>query len=442
MISHERAQRLLSARLDELLPPADHRALQEHLATCPDCRLFARQAETLMHDLRGLPFLPPSPAVSRAVMAEIRDSSRGLSPLAWLGGLRFSPGPALAVVSSFVLIAALAYTVSIALRPANDRLEPAATAASIAIAPKTTPTPQPIAAPTEAPLPPVQQLVPTTAAAVAPTRSAEAAPTATRPVSIQAPPTPTPTFAATEPPVEQPAIVVATEAPVEPAPTDAPQLAQGDTTQSMDLAQTARKGDKTTGQQAEAQSADSGQPVEGAVDAALAPAATDTLAADTGAGTGSDAGTYDAAIQPTIAPADATPPPDENVSPTIAPSQDEQQSGEPQSQPGAQGDQQDAGADQGGTDAGGAVVGPPTPTLFPTLPAMPNGFGDGGKMQVSLTAGQNGKPASISVIPVPPTPTPVPTATPTPDPAQATMTPTPASGDAAPADGTPAGQSS
>ncbi|HEU5432066.1 MAG TPA: zf-HC2 domain-containing protein, partial [Thermomicrobiales bacterium] len=257
MISHERAQRLLSARLDELLPPADHRALQDHLATCPECRLFARQAETLMQDLRGLPFLPPSPAVSRTVMAEIRGGAGGFSPLAWLGGLRFSPGPAVAVVSSFVLIAALAYTVSFALKPPGQRPDPAATAAAVALAPKTTPPPQPIVAPTEAPLPPVQQLVPTAAAAVAPTRPAEAAPTATRPISIQAPPTPTPTFVvATEaPPVEQPAVVVATEAPVEPAPTEAPQLAQGDTTQSMDLAQNAHKTGKGS-QRAEAQAAD------------------------------------------------------------------------------------------------------------------------------------------------------------------------------------------
>ncbi|HEX5497778.1 MAG TPA: zf-HC2 domain-containing protein, partial [Thermomicrobiales bacterium] len=60
MISHERAQRLLSARLDELLPPADRHVLQEHLAHCPECRAFAREADALARELRALPFLPPS----------------------------------------------------------------------------------------------------------------------------------------------------------------------------------------------------------------------------------------------------------------------------------------------------------------------------------------------------------------------------------------------
>lgn len=436
MISHERAQRLLSARLDELLPPADHRALQEHLAQCPACRAFAWQTDSLARELRGLPFLPPSPAVSRAVLSEIRRDGGGFSPLAWLGGLRFAPGPALAVVSSFVLIAALAFTVSLALKSPGEQPDPSATSAAVALAPKTTPTPHPIAAPTEAPLPPVQQLVPTAAVTGAPTRPREAAPTATRPISIQAPPTPTPTIVVPTlaPPVEQPAIVVATEIPA-PAPTEAPQLAQGDSEQTLNLAQNARKdgknGQTTEAQGADAPAVDANQPVSGAVDAA----APDTADASSGVGA------YDAALSPTIAPADApdaTPPPDEGPAPTIAPRDDGQQADAPQSNPGKEGDRQDA-AGQGDAGADGAVAGPPTQP--PGFPPLPNGFGDGGKMQVSLTAGQNGKPASISVIPVPPTPTPVPTATATPDPALATTTPTPASGDAA-ADGTPAGQGS
>ena len=71
MISHDRAQQLISARLDAPLTPAEHREVQAHLGSCPGCRVFAGQADELAHGLQTLPRLAPSPAVSRAVMASI-----------------------------------------------------------------------------------------------------------------------------------------------------------------------------------------------------------------------------------------------------------------------------------------------------------------------------------------------------------------------------------
>ena len=44
MISHDRAQELISARMDAPLTPAEHRELQRHLAACDSCRDFVSQA--------------------------------------------------------------------------------------------------------------------------------------------------------------------------------------------------------------------------------------------------------------------------------------------------------------------------------------------------------------------------------------------------------------
>jgi len=72
MISHIEAQALISARLDEPLDPLAERELRAHLATCPTCRAFANQTANMTHALRELPYLPASPAVSRAVMEHIQ----------------------------------------------------------------------------------------------------------------------------------------------------------------------------------------------------------------------------------------------------------------------------------------------------------------------------------------------------------------------------------
>lgn len=120
MISHNRAQALASARMDDTLAPDDERALQLHLLGCVSCRHFATQADGLAHGLRGLPQLPPSSNVSRQVMETVTGGRS-----AWLGlfgnGFRLASSPALAVAGSLVLVAALAFTLVLAFNPPGDR---------------------------------------------------------------------------------------------------------------------------------------------------------------------------------------------------------------------------------------------------------------------------------------------------------------------------------
>ena len=83
MISHAEAEALISARLDGPLDEVAERELISHLTTCAACRHFAEQSNQLAQGLRDIPYLPASPAVSRAVLAHI---NRPRSPLAWLKG--------------------------------------------------------------------------------------------------------------------------------------------------------------------------------------------------------------------------------------------------------------------------------------------------------------------------------------------------------------------
>src|SRR5262245_21554083 len=106
MISHDRAQELISTRLDAPLTPVEHRELQSHLATCSMCRVFAGHTDELMHGLQALPRLAPSPAVSRAVMAAVNTEDSGW---AWLSRvLNALSSPGLAVASGLALVVALA----------------------------------------------------------------------------------------------------------------------------------------------------------------------------------------------------------------------------------------------------------------------------------------------------------------------------------------------
>lgn len=120
MISHNRAQALASARMDDALAPDDERALQLHLLGCASCRHFATQADGLAHGLRGLPQLPPSPNVSRQVMETVA-AGRSAWPRLFGDGFRLASSPALAVAGSLVLVAALAFTFVLALNPPGDR---------------------------------------------------------------------------------------------------------------------------------------------------------------------------------------------------------------------------------------------------------------------------------------------------------------------------------
>ncbi|HEV2067288.1 MAG TPA: zf-HC2 domain-containing protein, partial [Thermomicrobiales bacterium] len=71
MLSHAEAQALVSARLDGPLDPIAERELQAHIATCASCRAFNTSSTQLMRELRGMPQLPASPAVKRAVIDHI-----------------------------------------------------------------------------------------------------------------------------------------------------------------------------------------------------------------------------------------------------------------------------------------------------------------------------------------------------------------------------------
>lgn len=196
MISHDRAQELISARMDAPLAAAEHRELQRHLAACDACRDFVSQADDLARGLQVLPRLAPSPAVSRAVMEAVRADTPGWG---WLRrSLQALSSPGMAVASGLALVVVLAGTLIITLNApgsdGNQATEPEGTIAAVAIAPL------PTEAPTEIP-------------------TAEPEPTATRaPLRMV---TPAPTKEAARPPTVRPtatriAIVAAAEPTVEP----------------------------------------------------------------------------------------------------------------------------------------------------------------------------------------------------------------------------------
>ena len=215
MISHDRAQELISARMDAPLAAAEHRELQRHLAACDSCRDFVSQADDLARGLHVLPRMAPSPAVSRVVMEAIRADSPGWG---WLRrSLQTLSSPGMAVASGLALVVVLVGTLIIALNaPGSDgdlAAEPESTIAAVAIAPL--PTEAPTKIPTIEPEPTATRAALRT---VAPASTKEAAksptarPTATH-VAIVAAAEPT-AQAVIEPAViEQPSIEPAAEDP-------------------------------------------------------------------------------------------------------------------------------------------------------------------------------------------------------------------------------------
>ncbi len=176
MISHDRAQELISARMDAPLTPAEHRELQRHLAACDSCRDFVSQADDLARGLQVLPRLAPSPAVSRAVMAAVRADTPGWG---WLRrSLQALSSPGMAVASGLALVVVLAGTLIIALNApgsdGNQAAEPESTIAAVAIAPL--PTEAPTKIPTTEPEPTATR-APLRTVAPAPTKEAARTPT-------------------------------------------------------------------------------------------------------------------------------------------------------------------------------------------------------------------------------------------------------------------------
>src|SRR5829696_1284651 len=149
MISHDRAQELISARMDVPLAAVEHRELQRHLAACDSCRDFVSQADDLARSLQVLPRLAPSPAVSRAVMAAVRADTPGWG---WLRrSLQALSSPGMAVASGLALVVVLAGTLVIALNAPgrgsirDQAAEPESTIAAVAMGPLPTEAPTEVA---------------------------------------------------------------------------------------------------------------------------------------------------------------------------------------------------------------------------------------------------------------------------------------------------------
>src|SRR5215218_9006835 len=143
MISHDRAQQLISGRMDAPLTSAEHYELHRHLATCDSCRDFASQADDLARGLQVLPRLAPSPAVSRAVMAAVRADTPAWG---WLRrSLQTLSSPGMAVASGLALVVALAGALIITLNAPSgsgeQAIEPESTIAAVAAAPLPTEVP-------------------------------------------------------------------------------------------------------------------------------------------------------------------------------------------------------------------------------------------------------------------------------------------------------------
>jgi len=237
MISHDRAQELISARMDAPLAVAEHGELQRHLAECLSCRDFVGQADELARGLQVLPRLAPSPAVSRGVMEAVRADNPGWS---WLRRtLQALSSPSMAVASGLALVVVLTGTLIIALNApggaGNPAADPESTIAAVAIAPL--PTEVPTSIPTTEPVPAATRAALRTVAP-APTKEAAKSPTA-RPTATHV------AIVAAAEPTAQPAIepAVIEQPSIEPAAGD-PALAMAvedpvDTSGGAELAQVA-----------------------------------------------------------------------------------------------------------------------------------------------------------------------------------------------------------
>ena len=231
MISHERAEELISARMDAPLTPAEHYELQSHLAACPTCRVFVSQADEIARGMQGMSRLPASPAVSRAVMSAVREEQGGW---AWVSeALQALSSPGLAAAASMALIVALAGVLYVAVNApgraptptVSQGTGPVETISAVADAPLPTAIPTQVVE-TPKPEEPTSQ---SQELASVPTKAPE--PTATRqarevePAATKAPtavPTPVPTTAP-EVQQEQPAIQPVNEAPaIEPVTNEEP----------------------------------------------------------------------------------------------------------------------------------------------------------------------------------------------------------------------------
>ncbi len=227
MISHERAEELISARMDAPLNPAEHYELQSHLAACPTCRVFVSQADDIARGLHSMTRLHASPAVSRAVMSAVREEQSGW---AWLSqALQALSSPGMAAAASMALVVALAGVLYVAVNApgrtpvptVSQGAGPVETISAVADAPL------PTAIPTQIVETPKPEATKSQTLALAPKKAPE--PTATRePRSVEPAATKVPTVAPTPEPTSvveqaQPAIQPVTDSPaIQPASGDQP----------------------------------------------------------------------------------------------------------------------------------------------------------------------------------------------------------------------------
>ena len=74
MITCERCEELINARLDGYLTEEDGPLLEAHLARCPDCQKLDRDLTSLHQRLRGLSFDPPQELMA-SVMARLETGT-------------------------------------------------------------------------------------------------------------------------------------------------------------------------------------------------------------------------------------------------------------------------------------------------------------------------------------------------------------------------------
>lgn len=64
-------QEKVSEYIDDLLPPAERRQLEEHMATCPVCSTLCQDLKLICEASRNLPQYEPSPVVWERIRAEL-----------------------------------------------------------------------------------------------------------------------------------------------------------------------------------------------------------------------------------------------------------------------------------------------------------------------------------------------------------------------------------
>jgi hypothetical protein len=81
MTSHARAEGLLAAAIDFNLTPAEHTEMDDHIATCPDCRALAAGYRSDTASLRAMAYADPPARVRSAVLrAASRPQARAIEP--------------------------------------------------------------------------------------------------------------------------------------------------------------------------------------------------------------------------------------------------------------------------------------------------------------------------------------------------------------------------